>query len=438
MARVNQADSGSGPGTGDEGEERIAGSRIEHARIHNRRLVFETIFQRGPISRVEIASVIRLKPQTISSITRELLEQGLIVEAGRSSGLRGQPQIYLEANAEAGFSIGIHLDQNLCSILVLDLTRKERARRVTRIDTGDPANAVKALSSTLSALLAEQAVSSEHIWGVGLVLPTFGSAGDDFDFSMRHWQAWRDFPFADELHRLTGYAILVENDATAAAIGERIHRPDTQEATFVYYYIGHGSGAGLIIDGYPYKGIGGTAGEIGLLPFAGLGGSQTWPESGPEAADGTAAQGGLISIGGLGLACGLGLNPDPARILQLLAIRDHRLMDWLASAARLLRDVVAIIEVMYDPGFIAVGGALPQPLIERLVDRAYPLRPTPAARRDRVHPRLITARLSEDAAVTGAAMLPIFVNTSHNFRHLYIRQNLADVRPFEVAGSAQP
>jgi hypothetical protein len=30
-------------------------------------------------------------------------------------------------------------------------------------------------------------------------------------------------------------------------------------------------------------------------------------------------------------------------------------------------------------------------------------------------------------------MLPIFINTSHNFRHLYIRQNLAEVRPFEIA-----
>lgn len=429
MTSVNQAGAGAGPNSGDEGEGRIAGSRIEDARIHNRRLVFETIFQRGPISRVEIASIIGLKPQTISSITRELLEQGLIVEAGRSSGMRGQPQIYLEPNAEAGFSIGVHLDQNFCNILVFDLTRKERARRIARVDTSDPASAVRELAAVLPALLGEHGLPAERVWGVGLVLPTFGSAGDEFDFSMRHWQAWRDFPFADELQRMTGFPVLVENDATAAAIGERIHRPDTQEATFVYYYIGHGSGAGLIIDGYPYKGVGGAAGEIGLLPFAGLGGSQTWPETPDE----TTAQGGLVSIGGLGLACGLGLNPEPEQILNLLAIRDHRLMDWIATAARLMRDVVAIVEVMYDPAFIAVGGALPQPLIERLVDRAYPLRPTPAARHDRIHPRLVTARLSEDAAVTGAAMLPIFINTSHNFRHLYIRQNLADVRPFEIA-----
>ena len=43
----------------------------------------------------------------------------------------------------------------------------------------------------------------------------------------------------------------------------------------------------------------------------------------------------------------------------------------------------------------------------------------------------------EDAAARGAAMLPIFVNTSPNFRHLYVRQIPRDERPFDqVANSA--
>lgn len=405
-----------------DGEDMIAGSRIEDARIHNRRLVFETIFQRGPISRVEISAIVGLKPQTISSITRELLEQQLIVEAGRSSGLRGQPQIYLEANAEAGFSIGVHLDQNQCHILVFDLKRQERARTSMRCDTANPDVTVRMLAQTITTLLRDNALPRDHIWGLGLVLPTFGSDVYDFDFSMQHWEAWRDASFAEDLQRLTGFAVLVENDATAAAIGERLHRHDAQEASFAYFYIGHGVGAGLIIDGYPFKGVGGNAGEIGLLPIPGLGANPVWPDN-----PASPVQGGILSIGGLAAACGVSEQAmNEQSIMSLLERRDHRLMDWLASAASILRDVCAVIEVMFDPGFIAVGGALPRSLVERLVDRAYPLRPTPSARRDRALPRLLPATLIEDAAVTGAAMLPIFVTTSHNFRHLYFRQILAD------------
>lgn len=411
-------------GSNRDGDELIAGSRIEDARIHNRRLVFETIFQRGPISRVEISGIVGLKPQTISSITRELLEQDLIVEAGRSSGLRGQPQIYLEPNPEAGWSIGVHLDQNHCSILAFDLKRQERARRSLRLDTRSPASTVRVVADAILGLLEENGRPTENVWGIGLVLPTFGSKVYDFDFSIQHWDAWRDVSFAEELQHLTGMPVLVENDATAAAIGERIHRPDSSEATFVYYYVGHGSGAGVIIDGYPFKGVGGNAGEIGLLPVPGIPSNPVWSNGAAEGGEQSVSP---LSIEGLAATCGLDQESLDGEVIdQMLALRDHRLMDWLAHAAHVLRDVTAIIEVMYDPGFIAVGGPLPRAIVERLVDRAYPLRPTPAARHDRSLPRLLPAKLIEDAAVTGAAMLPIFVNISHNFRHLYFRQLLSE------------
>jgi predicted NBD/HSP70 family sugar kinase len=346
------------------------------------------------------------------------------VEAGRSSGLRGQPQIYLEANAEAGWSVGVHLDQNHCSILAFDLKRQERGRLSLRLDTKSPAAAVRALSAAILGLLGDNGCPVDKVWGIGLVLPTFGSDVYDFDFSIQHWDAWRDASFAEELQQLTGIPVLVENDATAAAIGERIHRPDAGEANFVYYYVGHGSGAGIIIDGYPFKGVGGNAGEIGLLPVPGIPANPVWSNGPADAGEQAPSP---LSLEGLAATCGVDeASVDDQLVDHLLAMRDHRLMDWLAHAANVLRDVTAIIEVMYDPGFIAVGGPLPRAIVERLVDRAYPLRPTPAARHDRSFPRLLPAKLIENAAVTGAAMLPIFVNISHNFRHLYFRQLLSD------------
>ncbi len=397
--------------------------RAEDARISNRRLVFETICQRGPISRVELGGIIGLKPQTISAITRELLDQGLISEAGRSSGLRGQPQIYLEPNARGGFSIGVHLDRNTCLVVVSDLKRDVLARRQVSFDTRQPAETLKRVASEINLALEEADVPRNRVWGLGLVLPTFGSKVYDFDFSMPHWEAWRDFGFAEELQALTGLPVLVENDATAAAIGERYHRGDTSQSSFVYFYVGQGTGAGLIIDGAPYKGAFGNSGEMGLLPVFGLDGSPVWPEL--RTAD-------ILSVPALARACGMADGVlDPEALANLYALRDQRLMEWLKSAADTLRDVTAVFEVLFDPEFIAVGGALPQQIVQTLVDLAYPLRPTPAARRDRSKARLMPAELSADAAVRGAALLSIFVNTSPNFRHLYIRQLTQDQRPFD-------
>lgn len=406
----------------------VVGSRIEDARIFNRRLVFETIFQRGPISRVETARLVGLKPQTISSITRELLDQELIAEAGRSTGLRGQPQIYLEPNARAGFSVGVHLDRDYCILVVCDLKRTELVHRELTFDTTNPKDALERIAAAIDEALREARAPRDKVWGIGLVLPTFGSDVYDFDFSMPHWEAWRNVSFAEDLRALSGLPVLVENDATAAAIGERFNRQHIANAVFAYFYVGHGTGCGLIIDGVPFKGAGGNAGEAGLLPVFGLDGSPTWPDV--QTTD-------VLSLRGIATALGVEESSLTVESMgQLHAMRDHRLMEWVVTAARALRDVVAIIEVMFDPEFIVTGGPLPRALVESLVDRAYPLRPTPAARRDRARPRLAAAELMEDAAARGAAMLPIFVNTSPNFRHLYVRQIPRDERPFDQVANA--
>ncbi len=403
-------------------EDRIEGSRTGDARAHNRRLVFETVFQRGPISRVEIAGYIQLKPQTISSITRELLEQGLIKEAGRSEGLRGQPQIYLEANAKAGYSIGVHLDEGCCTLLMLDLKRQSLAKKTIPCDTANPETTIKALVGVIEETIAELKIERQKIWGIGLVLPAFGSDVYDFDFSLSHWEAWRNVDFAKLLQEQTGISVLAENDATAAAVGERMHRPETVESSFVYFFISNGIGAGLIIDGYPFKGFGGNAGEIGFLPLAGLGASPTWQDD-PKFAD--QPSNGLLSLQTMAQVCGFGAKVPPhSEFLRRLEMRDAALMSWIANAAQVLRDAAAVLEVVVDPEFIAVGGGLPAEITLHLVNRAYPLRPTPASRRDRTHPRLIPATLIENAAVTGAAYLPFFVHTSHKYRRLYLRRVL--------------
>lgn len=133
----------------------------------------------------------------------------------------------------------------------------------------------------------------------------------------------------------------------------------------------------------------------------------------------------------VGRGTGAGLIIDAAAIIRLHRLRDHRPMQWLKAASDTLRDLTVVFAVPFAPEFIAVGGGLPRQLIQTLVAMAYPLRPTPAARRDRTEARLVAAELIEDAALWGTALLPIFVNTSPSFRALYARQRPQVHRAFE-------
>jgi glucokinase len=69
----------------------------------------------------------------------------------------------------------------------------------------------------------------------------------------------------DELEYVVGLPIVLENDATAAAIGESWLGSSRTATNSICLTLGTGVGGGLIIDGEPYRGIDGTAGEIGHL-----------------------------------------------------------------------------------------------------------------------------------------------------------------------------
>lgn len=72
-------------------------------------------------------------------------------------------------------------------------------------------------------------------------------------------------PLAERLAAKLGLEVVIENDATAAAIGEDWIGATADVDTSVFVTLGTGVGGGLIIDGKPFRGIDGTAGEIGHI-----------------------------------------------------------------------------------------------------------------------------------------------------------------------------
>ena len=70
------------------------------------------------------------------------------------------------------------------------------------------------------------------------------------------------------MERLVGVPVLVENDATAAVIGERLYGVARGLSSFVYLFLGGGIGAGMFLDGHLYRGSRANAGEIDLTKVA--------------------------------------------------------------------------------------------------------------------------------------------------------------------------
>jgi len=386
----------------------IAGTNLEQAKSHNRRVVIEAIRTNGALSRAAIARLTALSSQTISNIVEELEKEELLRPEATQKGARGQPAVPYSINPDGGYSIGLQLDHQLAVGVITDLSGTVRARFERPVDRPTPAEAMPLLAAIADDLMRTFRFDRSRLLGIGMAMPGPFDVEGMTSVGPTALPGWQDFPVAEELERLTGIPVTVENDATAAAIGERLHGVARTFRSFTYVFIGTGLGAGMFHDGHLYKGSGHNAGEIGHMIVVPDGRSCPCGNHGClERYVSLQAAYEALEIGDLAHATPqMLLDPNPAA--------RARLDGWLDEAAQRLRQAVNILESMLDSEAVVIGGFLPSSVLALLIERLEPLHTSVAARRNRQTPRVIAGLAGHDTAALGAAALPIFDELNPN------------------------
>lgn len=397
----------------------LMGNNHTYSGRYNRRLVFDLIRSGEGVSRRGLVEATGLKPQTMSNICKDLIDRELVVEAIRLEGARGAPQKELRIRAEAGCCIGVHVDRDGLLGIVCDLAGREIGRKAATASLGDPKDTINAIADMTQHLrgIAPDAPA----WGIGVAMPTLQEAEFEHSVGPPGWDAWNRLPVAEAIEEACGLPLIIENDATAAAVAELRAGRAAGLSHYVHIFVGHGLGAGIINDGMPLQGFWNNAGEIGLL---------TWPTELANP-DGTGQT--PFSIDELAAMSGRESQEiaAPGQLEALYSQRDSVLMRWLDLNAKRLRLLVSLLENILDPQTIVVGGLFPKVVIDSLIDRAYPLLPSVSARSHREIPRLCAGSLGPEAAATGAAMLPVIAHGSPEFRRLSFMRGRSQTIDFE-------
>ncbi|HVO03419.1 MAG TPA: ROK family transcriptional regulator [Candidatus Cybelea sp.] len=379
----------------------IAGTNLEHARSHNRRVVLEAVRLHGPLSRADIARLTALTSQTVSNIVQELEDGGLLQAAAPRSGGRGQPATPLSIDPDGAYSIGIELDHHGLTAVLVDLAGQIRGRVGAEVRDPRPQSAIPQMVRAIRDLRTRSAVDWSRILGVGLAMPgPFNAAGRSLmgPTSLPGW----DDPDGAAIARRIGLPVILENDAKAAAIGEHLHGAAKHLSSFAFIYLGMGLGAGLFLDGHVYKGAGRNAGEIGHMIVE--------TDGRPCHCGNRGCLEQYVSLRAAYQALGIARydRGTPEELVRRLDAGEPRIMAWLASTAAPLRRAINMLESLLDPETIVLGGVMPQPLLQRIADALPPLAVSAADQNDRATPRLVVGAAGPDTPALGAAALPIF------------------------------
>jgi predicted NBD/HSP70 family sugar kinase len=231
----------------------------------------------GRLTRSEIALQLGVGFSMASKLTTELIDNNLVIEAGRSDVESGRPSNFLAINPNAGYAIGLDISGthqkavivNLVGEVVASLSETEHI----------PANREAILESLINIIHRSQSLCqlpSCVLMGIGIGL---WASVDPSTGTVSSWTetptlsaALKDFPIRQALHsRINFPYIIVDDIVRNLGIAEvQYGLQQRSEEDFLYILADTGIGLAIMMKGVPYVGPFNISGELGHIPMEGL------------------------------------------------------------------------------------------------------------------------------------------------------------------------
>lgn len=217
------------------------------------------------LSRIELVEATGLSAQTVTNITRRLLDDGVIAEAGRTINGPGKPRVTLRLVAESRFAVGVHLDPAVITVVLLDMAGTVVRRRSVRPADREPHAVIGMMATAIDELIAEAEIDRSRVAGVGVAAPGPLDAARGTVIDPPKLHGWHTVPLRTVLAEATGLPVAVEKDTTAAAVGETWRGSGAVDGSLLFLYLGTGIGASLVRDGDAVSGSSHNFGEVGHI-----------------------------------------------------------------------------------------------------------------------------------------------------------------------------
>lgn len=242
-------------------------------RDRTRQELFQIIQTRpDAATRADLIELTGLSRSTINHAIGRLLNEGRIVETnaeekGPGSG-SGRPGVRLRAVGVGQSVAAIDFGHNHVHVAVTGPEGEIAGQIRVDVDVDlDAEDAMTTATDLLSTLREDHGVDRFALVVAGVPGPLDTTTG--LVRSPTILSGWVGLAPAQELSRRLGVAVHVENDAVLGALGELRRGAGRHHRDFLYVKASHGIGAGLVLNGQPYRGGTGLAGEIGHTPIPG-------------------------------------------------------------------------------------------------------------------------------------------------------------------------
>ncbi len=388
------------------------GSSQGGVRQYNERVVLQAIRQHGALPGAEIARLTRLTAQTVSLITKRLLDDGLLVKGEPVRGKVGQPSVPLALNPEGAYSIGIKVGRRSMDMLLLDFTGQVCERSSLAYAFPDPDALLVEIEQRLRAFRKTLGPARrERLQGIGIAAPlSLGGWQKLLGVDPKVADKWNHVDLSARVEKLSGLPVSFVKDTAAACVAELVAGGGRSVRSFLYIFVDTFIGGGLVIDSHLRSGLNGNAGAVGSLPL-GL-------------AEGRKEPAQLLSVASL---LNLETLYDKAG-LDIGAVVDDRALEapwrghtdaWLKEACPAIALTINTAACLLDLDGVIIDGSFGRALLDALLAKLHEAM-------DRydwegvARPALRPGTIGSDARALGGALLPLYDNFAPD-RDLFLK-----------------
>ncbi|GAA1275170.1 ROK family transcriptional regulator [Saccharothrix xinjiangensis] len=317
----------------------------------------------GAMSRVALGERLELPRAKLTAELARLVDVGL-VQVGGPAASRGGRRSTLVHLADDLRVLGVDVGATSVTVAVTDGRCEVLESHSEECDVrGGPAHVLSRVAELADVVYAK---APGRLIGAGIGLPGPVSFRDGMPVAPPIMPGWDRYPVRDELAGRWGCPVTVDNDVNAMALGERHAGVARSLEDLIFVKVGTGIGCGIVLGGRVYRGVAGTAGDIGHIRLDDFGPACACGEVGClEAYFGGAAlarDAATLARSGRSPALAGALRDrgslTAADVGAAAAAGDFAAANLVREGGRRLGHVVASLVSFLNPGMVVIGGGV--------------------------------------------------------------------------------
>ncbi|WP_226569152.1 DNA-binding transcriptional regulator NagC [Mangrovibacter yixingensis] len=236
----------------------------------NSAAVYRLIDQAGPISRIQIAELSHLAPASVTKITRQLLERGLIKEVDQQASTGGRRAISIITETRLFQAIGVRLGRHDATLTLFDLSARTLAEEHFSLPERTQETLQEALLKSLATFISNNQRKIRELIAISVILPGLVEPETGVVRYMPHIPV-NEWPLVSVLEKKFNITCFVGHDIRSLALAEHYFGATRDCDDAILVRVHRGTGAGIISNGQIFIGRNGNVGEIGHIQVDPLG-----------------------------------------------------------------------------------------------------------------------------------------------------------------------